>query len=352
MKIALCIAGLDERAGGPPRSVTQLAEALSQLDHDVVVVTKETKRMVELPPSVKIAVYRRSPTEHEATFRAVDLVHDNGIWEPENLRVCLLTLKHGKKLIISPRGALEPWALAHHKFRKSVAWHLYQKRLLRSASGILVTAKSEGLAVRQVLEPKKLGIAPNGVDLEKFTPPLPEQRKKQFLFLSRLHPKKGLENLLRAWQTAGLKDWRLIIAGEGEAQYTTELKQLASPCPNVDFVGPIYGENKVRLYQESSFFVLPTFSENFGMVVVEALATGCPVITTHGTPWESLIQQRCGFWVEATEDALCSALLQAASASNYEELSRNARHLAEAEYGWATAARAVAHFYREVLDEF
>ena len=113
------------------------------------------------------------------------------------------------------------------------------------------------------------------------------------------------------------------------------------------FVGSVYGEDKWRLYQEADVFVLPTHSENFGIVVAEALASGTPVITTTGTPWEELNTEHCGWWVPVGTEPLVKAL-QAFLQTDEEELKlmgENGRRLIEKKYSATTIAEQFVSLY-------
>ena len=121
-----------------------------------------------------------------------------------------------------------------------------------------------------------------------------------WMFLSRIHPVKGLMNLVAAWERVRPERWRMVVAGPDEGNYLAEVEtavQRAGLERNFDFVGPVAGAAKEKLYREADLFILPTFSENFGMVVTEALSYGVPVITTKGAPWKGLVDHRCGWWL-------------------------------------------------------
>jgi glycosyltransferase involved in cell wall biosynthesis len=349
MKVALTIARMDRSGGGPSRSVGLLAESLTQLGADVTLVTKETPDIIEIPSGVRLSLYRNSPREVREVFREADIIHDNGIWGLANYRVARLAGTFQKKIVVSPRGMLEPWAMAYHKYRKIIAWHVYQEALLRSCAGMVVTADSERQGVQAIFPGKRCVIAPNGVDLGKFAFDPERERRKQFLFLSRLHPVKGIENLLTAWAKSPTSGWDLIIAGDGDPNYVESLKRKAQGLKGVQFVGPVYGDEKVALFHESRFFVLPTFTENFGVAILEALASGCPTITTTGAPWQRIQEFQCGWWIEPTSDALITALSEAVLCDDVSQLSRNARALAETGFSREAAAKAIIAFYEEML---
>ena len=136
------------------------------------------------------------------------------------------------------------------------------------------------------------------------------------VFLSRIHPIKGLERLLRAIHKIGaskFKNWTLIVAGFQEANHDKHLTKLIDELglnSLVSFVGPKFGQDKIELLSNASVFVLPSYNENFGIVVTEALGRGVPVLTTKGTPWSELETRNCGWWVENSEEGLMDGLNQ------------------------------------------
>lgn len=140
-------------------------------------------------------------------------------------------------------------------------------------------------------------MVPNGIDvalLKNGCLPKVQQVARQqrvALFLSRIHKKKGLINLLQAWAKIDPKGWLLRLAGPDEAGHLTEILDAIRAfglTDSVQYVGSVSGEAKQRFYREADLFVLPSYSENFGVVVAEALAHGLPVITTRGTRGRTL----------------------------------------------------------------
>ena len=183
---------------------------------------------------------------------------------------------------------------------------LYQRFDIQNANAILATANLEAVHLRALGFTNPIAVIPNGIDISEYKCRTFEDRdeiKKQILFLSRIHPKKGIEILIESWKrlTGKYKDWNVVIAGNGEENYISYLKELIKNNyldSSVSIIPPVFGEMKRKLYCESSLFVLPTYSENFGMVIAEALACGIPVITTTGTPWEELNTNKIGWCVE------------------------------------------------------
>jgi glycosyltransferase involved in cell wall biosynthesis len=134
------------------------------------------------------------------------------------------------------------------------------------------------------------------------------------LFLSRIHPKKGLPLLVDAWNQVRPAGWSCTIAGPDDAGHLAEIRsrlERGGLSDAFEFLGPVSGSERWELLRSADLFVLPTHSENFGNVIGEALSCGVPVITTRGAPWEGIPRERCGWWVDADVDSLSAALGEA-----------------------------------------
>lgn len=258
------------------------------------------------------------------------VISQHGLW----LHYGRVAMRVGRReripVIIHPHGMLEPWALKRSAWKKQLTGRLWEYENLRGAACLRVTSTKELQSVRDFGLKNPVALIPNGIDVEDYTslPTTAEARallpeltaKRVLLFLSRVHPKKGLAMLLRAWHILGPANegWQLAIAGPDQKGHTDELRQLANElglAEKVVFLGPLYGEKKLAAYKLSDLFVLPSFSENFGIAVAEALAAGLPVMTTDGTPWEDLMKHGCGWCVKATSESLAESLREAISLS-------------------------------------
>lgn len=201
---------------------------------------------------------------------------------------------------VAPQGCLDPVRRAYGKGRKLLAWYCFDRALLQRAAWLHATAESEAAWMREALGDAcpPIRVIPNGVDGANFDAVPPQTRTKSVLYLGRLHPLKGLDLLLEAWQqVAPSPEWELIIAGPEDGYAVPEL-------PGVRRLPPCYGADKVRLLKSAALFVLPTRSENFGIVVAEALWCRTPVICTKGAPWSVLGE----YWTDISADALARAL--------------------------------------------
>lgn len=267
-----------------------------------------------------------------------DIIHDHGLWMMPNIYAAVAARRTGARLVISPRGMMSEWSWNHSRLKKMVSGCLGQYRALKECAMWHATSREEYEDIRRLGYRQPVALIANGVDIcERETNLL---RKNQLLFLSRLHPKKGVDILLRCWSRLcrEFPQWQLLIAGPDNHAYADSLKEMAGrlECTNCVFTGEVVGRAKDLLYDESAIFVLPTHSENFGLVIAEALAHGTPVITTTGTPWRSLPGHHCGECIELGEDTLTDALrnLMQATPEVRESMGRNGQELMRREYGW------------------
>lgn len=202
----------------------------------------------------------------------------------------------------------------------------------------------------------KIEVIANGIDVDSIQIKSTWKKNKTLLFLSRIHVKKGIEFLLDAIAVLKeqLQGYIIYIAGEGEASYIQVLKEKAQSLGIdnlISFCGGIYGEKKWKLFRQADLFILPTYSENFGIVVAEALASGTPVITTKGTPWEELETEHCGWWTEIGSEPTINALISFLSCTEkeLEQMGKNGRQLIERKYSAQKMAEDMITLYQKVI---
>ena len=373
MKVVFTIADLQPESGGPTRSVVSLANAAAREGIEVELVTLEygsqgaapmvpgeAVRTTLVPCRGALAQKLKwsrafSPTLLKHCQPATGLVlHDNGLWLPTNHCVAGVARATGIPLVISPRGMLATWALQFRGWKKKLAWWLYQRHDLQAASVLHATSHAEADGFHGLGLKHPIAIIPNGVEL--LPAPITDHRPRTsdvrtLLFLGRIHPVKGLLNLVNAWASARPKGWQVVLAGQNEnghqvaVQAAIRERQLQ---PDFTFVGPVDGAAKWDLYRSADLFILPSHTENFGLAVAEALSCGLPVITTRGTPWHELVERSCGWWVEAAAEPLADALRQATLLSDAERhaMGLRGRQLVEENYTWPAAAQKMISVYR------
>jgi len=292
---------------------------------------------------------------------APDLIHIHGVWSPMLAAFASSAVRNGIPYIVAPHGMLEPWSLNVHRLRKSLALGTYQGKLLADAAAIHATSVQEARHLRVLpCVRSPVYVVPNAVDFPPdavanaaacATDAAP--RTNVLLFLSRVHPKKGVELLLRAWNELRPGGWQLNIVGQGNPGYVAGLKRWCAErrVPGVFFLSHVDGDQREAMFREASALVLPTYSENFGNVVAEAMARGIPVITTTGTPWSALKEHRCGWYIEPTAAALQTALgeLVTTDAQQRAAMGRRGRAYALKSFSIEAVRKALLQMYHGVL---
>lgn len=357
MKVLLAVKSLLPGYGGPAFSVSRLALALADAGVEVGLwaADQSAARTPLLPANVFVQPLEGSAAEILRSFGRPDILHDNGIWLPHNHRLAKLAAAQGVVRVVSTRGMLDPWALNHKKLKKRLAWWLYQRRDLARAAYHHATAAAEADALQKLRLGVPLGLIPNGVDVaeaaERGNAPAPTRTA---LFLGRIHPVKGLSLLIEAWARLRPPGWRLRIAGPDEIGHRAVLEQAvaaASLADTVRFLGPLHGAAKERAFAEADLFVLPSFSESFGMAVGEALAHGLPVLTTTGAPWPMLGERDCGWSVTATVEGLTEGLRLATALDSaaLSAMGERGRNFVRKEFSWSRTARQFITAYQMLL---
>lgn len=286
-----------------------------------------------------------------------DIIHVNCCWLPQCAWAQLWAQQLGYKVVLTPHGMLEPWIMARHYWTKKLpALLLYQKKAIVKANYIHATAESEKNNLLNLGYNNKIEVIANGIDVDSIQIKSTWKKNKTLLFLSRIHVKKGIEFLLDAIAVLKeqLQGYIIYIAGEGEASYIQVLKEKAQSLGIdnlISFCGGIYGEKKWKLFRQADLFILPTYSENFGIVVAEALASGTPVITTKGTPWEELETEHCGWWTEIGSEPTINALISFLSCTEkeLEQMGKNGRQLIERKYSAQKMAEDMITLYQKVI---
>lgn len=226
----------------------------------------------------------------------------------------------GVRFVHSPHGTLATEALAHRAWKKKPFWTLIQKPALNRADILHATSEKEATEIRKIkLKGQIVAIDLPALPMAARDPNL--AREKFVLFLGRLHPIKGPDILIEAWADVEphFPDWRLVIAGP--ADYPGFKEKLESDVAKfglrtVEFTGPIFGREKIRMLQSASLVAVPSRSENFGYVVQEAIQAGTPVLTTTGTPWRNLEESGLGWVVDICQETISKTLVNIMSISS------------------------------------
>lgn len=373
MKLSHIISSIDVSTGGPARSSTSLVRSLLEFN---TVESLEILTIMSEQPFIKgfenkkgkVKFFESSFLDYSSQLsnylnkrKDIDIFHTHGIWGLPMHQAAMCARKYDKPYIISIRGMLEPWSLGQSKLKKKLAMLLYQYYDLKKAACLHATADMEAKSIRDLGYKNPIAVIPNGIDLSEY--PLKDfsikKNKRKILFLSRIHPKKGIEYLIEAWERLepSIKlNWEIEIAGNGDKDYIQKLNTIIvskSLDECIKITGPQFGEDKINTYHNADLFVLPTHSENFGIVIAEALSCGVPVITTHGTPWEDIKSYNAGDWIEIGVDPLVRSLeiMMIKDEFALQQMGINGRRLIEEEYSIESVAAKMFEVYKWILNK-
>ena len=361
MKILHAITGL-QKAAGTSVFCGEVANGLAAMGHDVTiaVINPDAPNLYPLDERVKLTSLSSTLTTNQLTTNDYNVVHIHGLWSPLLHKVSNWARRNKIPVAWSPHGMLQKWPLKNKLLKKVVALLLYQWRDLAKADLLHATAESEIDDIRRLKLKNKIVVAPLGVriDAEPDDKMKDENRKRTLLFVSRVQRKKGLPVLIDAWAKLPKElrqSWEVRIVGPDQEGHISELKSQCVKLGVLDdfiFVGPKYDEDLDREYKSADLFVLPTHSENFGSVVIEALAREVPVVCSQGAPWKDLETYGCGWWPEDSVDALHSALMKSMSLLDEErkEMGKRGKKLVEEKYTWDAVCKAMVRGYESVLN--
>lgn len=291
-------------------------------------------------------------------IQAASGIHIHGIWETHCATSAGIARRCAKPYIISAHGMLEPWALRQKRLKKALYAALFESRVLQGASCLRALTRDESQDYRRVGLRNPIAIVPSGIEVphnadpEKFRDRFPELAGKRIVaFLGRLHYKKGLHLLLRAWAKAERsKDAHLVIAGpdsEGTLAALTQQRDESNLRDSVTFTGMMEGDLKWSFLAAASLFALPSYSEGFSVAVLEALGMGLPVVVTEGCHIPEIATQGCGWVVPTGAEPLRRALQEFFELSPQEARQAGdcGRDLIEARYRWPIVGKQMADVY-------
>lgn len=387
MRVLHVIPGVAQRYGGPSHAIVGMGRALQHEDVRVLIATTDADGRGRLPVRLEERVdwcgvpaifFRRQWSEALKYSRPLanwlnthigefQVVHIHAIFSHSCLAAAQACRRRGVPYIVRPLGTLDPWSLQQKAVRKRVLWHLGVKRMLSAAAAIQYTTVSEQLLAEVPLRLERGVVIPLGVDDALFSAPFVADSFRQqhpaigsdpyVLVLGRLHPKKGLEMFLDvfldATTAAEQHNWRLVVAGDGDAGYVARLKQLAlqrGAGKRIVFTGWLGGKDKVAALQGAAILALPSRQENFGIVVAEALACGVPVLVTEHVNLAREIEASRSGWVTPLERTKLLEAVHEVLQRGDERLLRGARarEFARAHFHWSTVAAELVDLYRAV----
>lgn len=323
MKVIHAIAGITDRSSGIVRNTLALDAALRKAGVDSRICTsiRELKQVVD----------------------ADTILHVHNSWMPIVMATAGVKRKTGCRLVVSPRGSMSDWALCKSKWKKRVVWLLGMRKVWARADAFVATSEKEKLEICK--RQKRMGIQRPvevvrlGCEFGQMRPRRnPEGRELHILYLGRVEPVKGLDRLLD--QLNGMMNVQLRIAGPSINGYDAILRKRGG----AEFIGEVHGEAKETAFDWADVLVLPSYSENFGSVVVEALSRGVPVVASKGTPWQEVEDVGCGWW---TDDF--RAAIEMARSANLMEMGGRGYEWVKTYFTWNASARCLSAFYQRVV---
>jgi glycosyltransferase involved in cell wall biosynthesis len=357
--------------GGPIYSVLQLCVSLSCLGHEVRVVTTDANGHSRLTAEEKrdpvldqLCVRFCSRVGHGMIAPSLvkqvmkeaewaDVIHLTAVYNFSTIPTILAARSAEKPLVWSPRGALQRWSGSRHVRAKSL-WNATCRSMLPTRVALHVTSEEEAAESVAGVGKAHTCIIPNGIDIPGFPPAPPEDGYLKILFIGRLDPKKGLENLISSLPSLsehGVSKWRLTIAGDGAPAYVARLRALVSETgtgAQVEFAGDLRGQDKYMAFANSDVVAVPSHTENFANVVAEGLAHARPVIASRATPWREIERHDCGLWVNNDSGSLASAIA-AISSRDRMEMGRRGRQWMTDSFSWQEQARRMLSLYQELV---
>ena len=370
MRALHIVPGLDRNHGGPSYSVPRICSALRNQGVEAHIhtiggtnTTSDPYISVHSQDFVSFPFLRRLRLSSTLVRAALNessspsIIHTHGLWLMPNVNAGQIAAKARRPLVVSPRGMLAPEALAFSAQKKRIFWQLLQGPAYARAAVWHATSAAEAGEIRNFGVKSPIAIIPNGMDMPATfdTRMARDSKNRNVLYLGRIHPKKGLPDLITAWsQVANERpDWALRVIGPDEGGHRAELERMVSEMrvPRVIFESPVYDAEKEHALRDADLFVLPTQNENFGIAVAEALAAGIPAIVSHGAPWSGLESDRCGWWVEHGVEPLVNALLESTALRDDERdvMGKRGRALVEREFNWDIVAHDMRSVYEWVL---
>lgn len=367
MKILHILSGMGVKDGGTSSCSCALLKGLRSENIDAEVLCYEPIDGDKLVsddvfintvffPNRNRFLYSKNFKKALLAMQNTSLYHINGLWEYPSIITTIVAKKKGKPYIISPHGMLYPQALKRNEWLKRTFYHFFLKKDLQNAAVIHATCIEEMLHLRNMGIKTPIAIIPNAIELNGLLEkPIVFKSKIKFGYLGRVHPRKKIETLLYVWARLGTKvqDAELVIIGSGDDAYEKFLQQETQrlKLENVIFTGFLTGAAKEEVLEGLSYLAVPSDFENFGMIVVEALALGIPVIASKGTPWQELESHNCGWWIANDTETFYEFFEKALQLPEAERMvmGENGRKLILEKYDSQIVAKKMVQLYQWVL---
>jgi glycosyltransferase involved in cell wall biosynthesis len=353
MKVLQILPTIDKSFGGPIVVAEQIA----------IEFKKKNIQVDIFPFNLKVNLITRI----FMLFKLVpkyDLIHIHCIWSLQNTIASIIARIFKIPYILTPHGMLDKWSLKQKKIKKYVYFVLVEKFNLKNAKYIHFLNSDEYIESKNLYNFKKYIIIPNGANIQtkkvndsNLRPLIDELIKNKkiiLLYLGRLHPKKGLDDLMKSFSLVIKKNskFHLIIAGGGEEFYSKKLKELMNGLlikNNVSFIGPIYGEDKLFLYEQSDIFILPSYQEGDSVAIKEAMSYHLPVIITNACHFDEVEFQKAGKIISNEISQITDSILFFSEESVRELYGLNGYNLISKKYTWQMVSKEYYKLYNNLI---
>lgn len=359
--------------GGPIQSVYRLCLYLQQSGSAVRVLTTDAngpdkvldvdkEREVKVADDLTVRYCKRLMSHSISPLlvrllpsyvRWADVVHLTAVYSFPTIPTLLTCRVLGKPVVWSPRGALQRWKETR-RVRLKAFWERFCRFVAPKRLILHVTSDDEALESQKLMPGVQVVIIQNGIEVPDSAMHLPINGTLRLLYLGRLDPKKGVENLLEACALLSSRNglqWNLTIAGDGDPRYVRAVEARVLNLglhQKVRMVGHVEGETKRNAFERSDLTVVPSYTENFGMVVAEALAHGVPVVASRGTPWKRVEEIGCGIWVNNDPASLAEAIRHI-SQMPLHDMGRKGREWMKEEFAWSRVAQDMVQLYGQMM---
>lgn len=368
MKV-LNLGSLDVKEGGPTlstylgmkgveRSGWRTAIAMAPLQPGGRLIAEDVETIVCREPRLGRLQWIPGFADSIEAAGEVNVVHIQGLWRLIGAQGARWARRRGIPYVVSLRGMLYPQALGQRRWFKRLSLAAYEADTLRGAAAIHATCEEEAEHYRALGFTNRVEIIPNAVDTSAVGAPKQDYADvRTIAYLGRFDGRKRIDLLIEAFAiwAKGRRDCRLRLIGGGSADFEAGLRSRAAAAgisDRMEMPGFLSGAEKYAALREADVLVVPSDFENFGNIVVEAMACGVPVVASKGTPWRILEEERCGYWTDNAPGAIADALgrLSALSADERRAMGQRAVALADRLYSVDAVGRQLAELYRSVAN--
>jgi glycosyltransferase involved in cell wall biosynthesis len=372
MKIGLLTAHASRRAAGVWVSVAQLGKALAArgLEVEIFGIADGVSEIdgagwtgppLSLHPARGSEAFGYAPRlARSLQDRRPSLLHANGLWMYPSLASLRDNRRAGRPYLVAPHGMLDPWAVANAAWKKRLVGWWFEDAHLAGAACLHALTEAEAKAIRAYGLANPICVVPNGIDLpDGQAEPAPPWAdgvggRRVLLFLGRLHPKKNLTSLIRAWKDvqsiAAARDWLLVIAGWDQAGHERQLQRVAEAqglAGSLRFAGPQFDDDKAASFAHADAFVLPSQSEGLPVAVLEAWSHGLPVLMTEACNLPEGVAAGAALPIGADRAAIAAGLRQLFALSDAERCAMGARGraLVRERFTWRSVGERMSSVY-------